>query len=395
MNRLSRRVLRRLRFWAHWRCVEPVVVFESDDWGMERRDCAEFIRTFGEPAEWASEQTETPDDLRQLYQVLERYRDDTGRPACFTANFVVANPDFAAITRSDFSSYHERSIAQSDGLRDFWLEGMARQVFMPQYHGRSHFWPEALLRDLRADAPGARAMCERNLPGGLAMLKGQNWRYHSEYLDWHDGQQPQAAEVAAWVRDGVAHFREVFGFVPRSTIAPNYIFTPHAVRAWREAGIEFIQGAGYRLLRQADGGSRAISHVLGERTPEGLLLMGRTVKFEPRPSRPQQGLAAALRQIEACFRDHMPVVIDTHRINYVGAGRQGALDALDSILKAIQPFRPRFLTTVELGEAVSQAGAYRDSWTGVPGRLTPLDPSWRKRLRKMLGQYNNQEAARS
>lgn len=395
MSALGRRALRRLRFMSHWRCAEPVVVFESDDWGMERRHCADFIRTFGEPSEWASEQTETPSDLQQLYHVLERYRDESARPACFTANFVVASPDFDAITRDRFKRYYERPITQSDGLRESWLEGVARKVFFPQYHGRSHLWPEALLRDLRADAPGARAMCESNLPGGLSMLKGQNWRYHSEYLDWQHGQQPNSTEVTAWVQEGVALFRQVFDFAPRSTIAPNYIFTTDAVRAWRECGIEFIQGAGYRLLRRADGGTRAISHALGERTPEGLLLMGRTVKFEPRPSRPQQGVAAALRQVEACFSDHLPVVIDTHRINYVGPGRQYALDALDSLLKAVEPVHPRFLTTVELGEAVSGGGVYRDAWTGEVQRLTPLDPPWRRRLRRTLARHNNREAVRN
>jgi hypothetical protein len=395
MNRLSRRVLGRLRFLAHWRCLEPVVIFESDDWGMERRPCADFVRTFGEPAEWASEQTETPDDLRQLYKVLERYRDETGRTATFTANFVVANPDLAAIMRNDFERYYERQIDQTRELRSLWLEGMARQVFMPQYHGRSHFWPEALLRDLRADEPGVRAMCEQNLPGGLALLKGQNWRYHSEYFDWHRSEQPVAEDILKWVSEGVRHFREIFGFAPRSTIAPNYIFTPYAVRAWQLAGIEFIQGANYRLLRRGNGATRTISHVLGERTPEGLLLMGRTVKFEPRPSRPQQDLAAALRQIKECFRHHLPVVIDTHRINYVGAERQCAFDALDSLLSAIRSFRPRFLTTSELGEAVSQTGAYRDAWTGEPRRLIPIDPPWRKQLRILLGQYNNLTVARN
>lgn len=395
MGALRIRALRRLRFLSHWRCAEPVVVFESDDWGMERRRCADFISAFGDPSEWASEQTETPADLQQLYGVLGRHLDDSGRPACFTANFIVANPDFDAITRGDFERYYERPIAQSGGLRNSWLEGVARRVFFPQYHGRSHFWPEALLRDLRADAPGARAMCDSKLPGGLAMLEGQNWRYHSEYLDWQHGQQPRLAEMTAWVREGVELFRQVFDFVPRSTIAPNYIFTETAARAWRECGIEFIQGAGYRLLRRADGGTRAVSHALGERSPEGLLLMGRTVKFEPRPSRPRQGITTALRQIESCFKDHLPVVIDTHRINYVGPGRQYGLDVLDSLLRAVAPARPRFLTTVELGEAISGDGVYRDAWTGAVQRLTPLDPPWRRRLRRLLARHNNREAERN
>lgn len=387
---LYHRVLRRLRFLAHWRCMEPVVVFESDDWGLERRACSTFIRAFGEPGEWADEQMETVDDLSRLYEVLQHYRDPEGRPACFTANFVVANPDFEAIARYQFTRLFEIPIGQNnDEIKKKWLEGIEKRVFLPQYHGRSHFSPRSWLRDLQTNVPGARELFAFRCHGGLSLLKGEGYRYHSEYLDWHSGIQPAFNELVNWLKGGINFFKQVFGFLPRSTIAPHYIFTPLTCRAWCEVGIEFVQGAGYRLLRSPNGRPYILSHVLGERSSEGLLFMVRNVKFDPRPQRPKHGVDAALKQAKALFKSHLPVIIDTHRINYTGPWREEALKALHALLtELVSSYKPYFLTSVELGEAIVNGGKFRDVWTGKIRHLTPIDPLWRQFLRMWFHRYN-------
>src|SRR5438105_12350584 len=141
--RFRNRGARKLHHWADWRCQEPVVVFESDDWGMERRACADFIKTFATPGDWADEESETPEDLNRLYDTLERHHDPNGRSALFTANFVLANPDFDSIQRDRFGGYFDTPVGQNDRLASHWLEGFERCLFLPQYHGRAHFWPDA------------------------------------------------------------------------------------------------------------------------------------------------------------------------------------------------------------------------------------------------------------
>src|SRR5262249_40093260 len=147
----------------------------------------EFLQAYGEPSGWAEEQSETPEDLMRLYEVLDKHRDPEGRPASFNANFIVGNPDFEAISRDDFQNYHDNPIGQDEKLKKSWLEGYQQRVFYPQYHGRSHFWPEAWLRDLRDGTPGAREAFDGRFHGGIALLKKQGWRYHSEYTDWKTG----------------------------------------------------------------------------------------------------------------------------------------------------------------------------------------------------------------
>src|SRR5512143_659503 len=114
--------------FAHWRCAEPVLVIESDDWGLERRASSERLKAFGEPGERADEEMETADDLRRLFDVLERHRDATGRRAAFSANFIVANPDHGAIARDRYDVYHEIPIDARVDLQSAYREGVERGV---------------------------------------------------------------------------------------------------------------------------------------------------------------------------------------------------------------------------------------------------------------------------
>ncbi len=369
---LLRRLRGRLRWHAHWRCVEPIVVVESDDWGLERRPCGDLLRQFGEPKVWADESSATPDDLARLTSILTAHCDAWGRPVCFTANFVVANPDFESIEADRFRNYHESPIGNDDAILEAWREAARLRVFFPQYHGRSHFWPEAWLEDLRDGENVARELFAARHYGGLLFLKGQGWRHHSEYLHWKTGAERSPAELASWLRDGIAIFEKVFGFPPLSSIAPHYVLPVSATRAWRDNGIRFAQGAGQRILRRHDSRRRTLSHVLGERSANELVFLCRTVKFEPGRAHAPWGTATALEQVRSCFRHHVPAVVDSHRINYTGQFRDPGLAGLARLLESIAPLKPLFLTTTELGEAIANGGRFHDSFNGAERRLTPI-----------------------
>ena len=133
---------------------------------------------------------------------------------------------------------------------------------------------------------------------------------------------------------------------------------------------------------------------MGNRSPEGLLYLGRNVKFDPRPQRPSRSAEWAIPQIKGCFRRHVPAVVDTHRINYTGAWGSSAAQSLSVLLRSIQADRPLILTTVELGEAMLHGGRYNDSWSGEARHLTPLDSPAHKALRLGLHRYYATRTAR-
>ncbi len=394
----GRHLFRRVERWgqkhAQWRCAEPVLILESDDWGLDRRASSERLKAFGKPGQRADEQMETAEDLRRLFDVLDGHRDASGRPAVLTANVVVANPDHDAIKRDRYEVYHEILLSRREDLRPAWREGVARGVLCAELHGRSHFSVEAWMADLRSDVAGARVLSSEHRHGGLSLLEGQGQRYHTEYMSWHTGVERDERTLAAELKGSLDTLEKVFGRRPTSTIAPHYVFSSRIEKAWREAGLRFVQGGQYQVLRGQAGeyGSVSVSHALGERSPSGLLYLSRSVRFEPRPERPHQGIAAALAGIRSCFDQGVPAVVDTHRVNYTGRYRDGGLHDLEELLDALRPMRPRFLTTSELGEAIDREGLYRDVFTGAERSLTVVDPGWRHTLRAAAGWRNARRA---
>lgn len=382
ISNFSSRVLQRLRHWANWRCQELVIVFESDDWGLQRKACADLIQPYGEPSEWACEQTESEDDLEKLYKVLECHKDENQRPPSFTANFVTANPNFEKIRQEGFTEYYDISINDHNKkLKSKWMNGVDRGIFHPQYHARSHFWTAAWLQDLRENVPGSRHLFDQTCNGGLSLLKQEGWRYHSEYIFWKTAEQMQKQQLLDWLSMGLSFFQDCFGFASLSTIAPNYIFTPATAQAWLDKGIKIVQGAGYRIVRGHNSEKIIRSHVLGERLSGNLLSMIRNVKFDPRPQRPQHGFKNTFAWIQKLLPHHIPIIIDTHRINYVGPWKEKAFEELNSLLRALKPYHPRFLTTTELGEAILNHGTYTEAYTGKTRQLTPIDTPFQKMLR--------------
>jgi glycosyltransferase involved in cell wall biosynthesis len=394
-RRLVQRVERRLHDHARWQCAEPLLIFESDDWGLDRRASSERLKAFGRPGPRADEELETVEDMRRLFDVLDGHRDATGRPAAFTANVVVASPDYDAITRDRYEVYREIPISRREDLRLAWREGVERGVFCAELHGRRHFSVEEWMADLRGDVAGARALCSEHRHGGLSLLEGQSQRYHTEYLTWRTGVESDERTLTLELKGSLDILEELSGRRPTSTIAPHYVFFSRIEKAWREAGLRFVQGAHYQVLRGQAGeyGHDSVSHALGERSRSGLLYLSRSVRFEPRPERPHQGIASALAAIRSCFEQGIPAVVDTHRVNFTGRYRDGALHELGELLDALRPLRPLFLTTGELGEAIEHRGRFRDIQTGEERALTPLDPAWRRGLRPVLGGWNARRIA--
>ena len=132
---------------------------------------------------------------------------------------------------------------------------------------------------------------------------------------------------------------------------------------------------------------------MGERLPQALCCLTRNVRFEPHPTEKGRGIEDANRQILDCFRGHIPAVIDTHRLNYTGPWRADAVQALERLLAESQSHKSRYLSSVELGQAICQNGHYQDIWTGEDRHLTPIDPPWRRLLRKFYGLIAGQMAS--
>jgi len=389
LKSLGKLAMGRLRWAAHWRCAEPIVVFESDDWGMQRGGDLNDFSKFGKPSSWASEVTETTTDLNLLFELLESFQDRIGRPPVFTANFITANPNFEAIEENGYSLYVETPISCNQDLVSSWKDGIDRRVFYPQYHGRSHYWVENWMDDLRNDVPGARELCRRKQNGGLALIENANWRYHSEYQNWRNGEIRPPESLEAWISGGLKYFEDAFGFRPQSTIAPHYVLPQSVLQRFDEFGFRFVQGGNYHITRNPLTGSQVFkNHALGTNFDQSVIFLARTVRFEPRPAYAQWGLEYAWNQIQHCFQAGVPAVIDTHRINYAGPWQVEARQALSELLQRLAPYKPHFMTSVELGQAIRNGGSFQDVWSHQTRILPVRDGVLQRNLRKALATSN-------
>jgi len=361
------RVVQRSQFWASARFHEPVLVLESDDWGLRRRPVADLVAPYGRPSGWADEWSETAEDVTRLLEVLAGHRDPDGRPAAMTMNLVTANADFEAIEADNFARYHDRPLDETAdpavlaGLRRGVDEGLAAL----ELHGRCHLDVEAWLADLRTDHPGARDLFAARVDGGLSLVSGRTWRYHSELLAWADGRARPTEDLVEWLRPAVATVERIAGTPPRSVIAPHYVLTRQAEAAFAALGLVSAQGT-ERVPRPGRDPARSY---LGQRGPAGLVRLIRTARFDPRPDRPDHQLDTATAVIDRCFEQGLPAVVDTHRINYTGPWAADARRQLDELLTAADRAGARYLTSRELAAVV--AGTEAPDRTGRILAFTP------------------------
>jgi hypothetical protein len=349
-----------------WRTRRKIVVLESDDWGtirMASREAYDRLVSAGyalDRSHHNRDALETDEDLDCLFEVLEGVRDGQGRPACLTANLVMANPDFGKIRETDFREYFYEPVRETllrdplrRGVLHRWTEGRRRQIFIPQLHAREHVAWWQWLEVLRRGSPEAHLAFEMGMCGVPVASSKENRSFYGPIYVADDEFQRYGVDVEALVREGVDLFVAHLGYAPLSVTAPNYQWTAHVERIWRAAGVRYIHGAMFQHL----GGGRRRIHYLGQASPAGCYYLVRNCFLEPVAVRGDV-VGSCLREIARAFYWHKPAVIGTHRYNYIGAidpaNRVRGLQQLGDLLRAILRRWPDvcFLSSPELGQMV-------------------------------------------
>jgi hypothetical protein len=359
-------VLARIQAYLRgWRSADKILVIESDDWGSIRTSSAAAYRRLVargyamERSCWSVDALETDEDLEALYGVLERFRDARGRPACITANMVMANPDFAAIRRSGFEEYVYEPAASTlaasserQNVAALWREGMQRRLFRPQFHAREHVRWRAWLGALRSGSAEALETLDLGMCGVPRAVSKEKQSFFEPVYIGASADESRALDVRAMVREGVRLFEGQFGFRSLSTVAPNCVWTDTTEQAWAESGVRYIQGA---FLQYGQAGRRPRGHYLGQRTRHNGRYLVRNATFEPARQLRGEPWRGCLAQIARAFRFGIPAIVSSHRVNYVGsivaANRKRGLDQLGRLLASVVSRWPEvhFLSSAELG----------------------------------------------
>lgn len=376
-----------------WRTLSRIVVFESDDWGKDGLsqsvlkklstdfDAKDFLipLMFHCDLHWLRDALETEDDLDRLYSILEKYTDCRGRHPVFTANIIVANPDFAAIRNNNFQSYI--SLKPSIDLIIKWKEGINRGVFFPQYHGYTHFNYQWWLRDLRNNDYFVKKLFDLGVARIPSFKVGQKrYDYGGEYVDLSVSPSKEFSyeEQQDIVRKGMDTFEGIFGYKSLTTIAPFYLWDENTEKAWQGFGIKYIQGSNYHIIGY-DEQKEPIRkrYFLGQINRLGQVYLLRTCSFEEFGGK-IDAWKSTMKEISRAFKRDYPAIINAHRVNYVSSVdpkmQDLAFAQLDILLRQIEKKFPDviYLTSAELGELI-ETGTFHDFATG---EIVTLPDSW-------------------
>lgn len=310
----------------------PVLIIESDDWGPGPRSHAQ--------------------SLHRLIEMLEGYRDVSGRKPVMTLGLTLTLADGEAIAASGYSTYYARPITDP-AYQDILVvikAGIQAGVFAPQLHGMAHYWPATLLNSAVSDPAvlqwlsGSPGLETEALPGAL----------QSRWIDVSvlpSRPLPDSAIHAAVAEETVL-YRSVFEALPLVAVPPTFIWTDTVETAWANHGVACIITPGRRCFGR-DGNGRPICEPFpvhnGQRGGGGVLYLVRDRYFEPaRGHRGEQGLAA-LAEKTAQGR---PCLLETHRFNFTGLGQENSLDQLSQLLELALARHPnlRFTSSAELAQ---------------------------------------------
>lgn len=345
---------------AAWRepvLRHPVLIIESDDWGPGPRSHAQ--------------------SLEQLAVRLQAHRDCTGRLPVMTLGLTLSLPDSRAIADAHFTAYRATPLTDQAyaGVLSAIRDGIRQGVFAPQLHGMAHYWPAALMAAARRD-PTVREWVQAG-PGleteALPSPLQTRWADASELPSSPLGDDAIAAAVA----EETDLYRTLFGHGPEVVVPPTFVWTWPVEAAWATHGVKALVTPGRRCTgRDAAGQPACEGTVLhnGQRGIGGIVYLVRDRYFEPdRGHRAEEGLEAlAEKSLQG-----RPCLLETHRFNFTGAGRDNALVELDRLLAlALHRFPGlRFMSAAELARLYRQR---QQDWV-ASDRATRLG-AWSRRM---------------
>jgi len=350
-----------------WKNRRKLLVIESDDWGAIRMPGPQAYNRLLNAGIRVDQSLydrldclENRDDFQALMSVIDAHHDDNGRPATFTFNTVMGNPDFEAIENNGFTDFIHQHMFDSyrhyhgEDLEKDWRMAIQAGLIHPQFHGREHLNSRLWMADLKAGNEETR-LAFSNRFYGLRTATSSRWQKHykAAYSAESMEEMKAIAEIAA---DGLRIFKETFHYPSRTFVACNYVLPAELEESLGGRGIKMIQTQrGYLQPMPQKGGERRLQYrYTGQRNAYGQRYSVRNVLFEPYLDEATDWVSRGLSEIKQAFQVRTPAIICTHRINYSSGilkrHRDRSLRQLDALLALVRKHWPdvEFINSDEL-----------------------------------------------
>lgn len=373
-NHLKSSIINHVINFPGWRTNRKIIVIESDDWGMIRMASRESYRWFLKKGYHVdqcpynrNDSIEGNDDLELLFEVLSSVKDRNGNSALFTANNIVANPDFEKIRDSGFQVYYFEPFTETlkkypgrDRVFELYKQGISQKVFYPQFHGREHInvnrWMDGLNSGIKLlhDAFKQNMFTvhkKGKISGRRDNLDAFGLKYEKEWVG-----------VKEIIQTGINLFEGLWGYRSLSFIAPCYIWPVEIESILAKNGVKYIQGTHVQRMPCIDDEDKIIKmyHYLGQKNRLKQSYLVRNVYFEPTENGRDGSVEKAMKQIKIAFRYKKPAIVSSHRVNYAGSinpeNRDINLKLLGDLLQRIVKQYPdvEFMSSDQLGKLMTR-----------------------------------------
>ena len=318
-----------------WRTKRHIVVIESDDWGSIRmssleaynrmlkagmREDRNHFNTF--------DALESNKDLEELFDVLNRFKDSTGRHPVMTGVNVVANPVFDKIKETNYQEYYYESYIETckrypehDRVYELWKKGIEERLFVPVFHGREHLNVQRWLRALQSGHRSTLLAFDCGVTGVSNGIDGEKIPGFQAAFDLDDiSDLTYMKEVLS---SGLSLFEQLYGYKARYFVPTNGPFNNTLEKDLFDAGVKYINSGKKQQEPLGHGQYKTNTRFLGDSNQLGQLYLTRNCFFEPSscgycyPNN-YDWLNYCLKEIEIAFRWHKPATISSHRVNYIG-----------------------------------------------------------------------------
>jgi hypothetical protein len=287
-----------------------------------------------------------------LYSILARHRGRDGLPTVMQPNYILASLAYQPGTHETPPIWKELELPEvppgyeRSGLWKIKREMQLAGIWHPELHGRWHYDPQRRMQATAASEAVQRAASSQVLPFPGA---GSAWEMGS----WRD-----MTVLADELDRSLEQFAELFGYRPRSVIAPDYRWDDGHEQLWCDRGLRVIQGQRQQLRASwvgAAGRLRKVLHRAWTRwSRSDRAYIDRNCLFEPVQDPADTASARKARNdiLEAWGRGE-PAVMQTHRINFVhldAATREVGLGAFEKFLNDLSGENPLYLVDAEIAD---------------------------------------------
>lgn len=359
-----------------WRTNRHIVVIESDDWGSIRMSSIENFNKMLKAGMRedrnhynTNDALESNTDLEELYNVLLKFKDSTGRHPVMTGVNVVANPVFDKIKENGYTEYIYEPYTETckrydnhDRVYALWKKGIEERLFVPIFHGREHLNVQRWLRALRDGNKSTLLAFECGVTG---IYNGINDEPIPEFQAAFDidtvADLPYQKEV---IKTGLDLFEQLYGYRSKYFVPTNGPFNNSLEKDLFDAGIKYINTGKKQREPLGEGQYRINTRYLGTKNQYGQIYLTRNCFFEPNSTESavqRDWINNCLKEIEIAFRWHKPATISSHRVNYIGylhpENRENGLRQLSELLSRMLKRWPdiEFMTSAELGDLIASS----------------------------------------